>query len=173
MRYVRPVCCNRAVGALVLSSAPARERCVRCRRESVDRSSARAAARSRMGYPQPQQRIPATRTQRRTLYAIPYDRWTYSTSGRRVGVGNAVKSHLDRADRHDRDDESARGQRAPYFHDLPDAGSADGASRGVIGAAFGAILPFVVSWLFGAIIPLPLAPALHPGNCCWLYSMGY
>ena len=32
---------------------------------------------------------------------------------------------------------------------------------GGIGAAFGAILPFVVSWLFGAIIPLPLAPALH------------
>ena len=30
--------------------------------------------------------------------------------------------------------------------------------------AFGAVLPFVVSWTFGAIIPLPLVPAVHPGE---------
>ena len=31
-----------------------------------------------------------------------------------------------------------------------------------IGAGLGAALPFVISWAFGAIIPLPVAPALHP-----------
>ncbi len=33
----------------------------------------------------------------------------------------------------------------------------------VLGAALGAVLPFVIVWAFGAIIPLPVAPALHPG----------
>ena len=28
----------------------------------------------------------------------------------------------------------------------------------------GAILPFVIAWTFGAIIPLPIEPALHPGE---------
>jgi len=35
---------------------------------------------------------------------------------------------------------------------------------GLIGAALGATLPFAISWMFGAIIPLPLVPALHPGE---------
>ena len=32
----------------------------------------------------------------------------------------------------------------------------------LLGAALGATLPFVIVWAFGAIIPLPVAPALHP-----------
>ena len=32
----------------------------------------------------------------------------------------------------------------------------------VIGAALGAALPFVIAFAFGALIPLPVAPALHP-----------
>ena len=32
-----------------------------------------------------------------------------------------------------------------------------------IGAALGAVLPYLVSWAFGAIIPFPVAPSLHPG----------
>jgi putative ABC transport system permease protein len=31
-----------------------------------------------------------------------------------------------------------------------------------LGAAAGAVLPFVISWWFGAIIPLPVTPSLHP-----------
>jgi putative ABC transport system permease protein len=31
-----------------------------------------------------------------------------------------------------------------------------------IGAGIGAALPFIVSWWFGTIIPLPVAPSLHP-----------
>jgi putative ABC transport system permease protein len=33
----------------------------------------------------------------------------------------------------------------------------------IIGAALGAALPYIVSWAFGAIIPFPVAPSLHPG----------
>jgi putative ABC transport system permease protein len=33
----------------------------------------------------------------------------------------------------------------------------------LLGAALGAALPFAIVWGFGAIIPLPVAPALHPG----------
>jgi putative ABC transport system permease protein len=32
-----------------------------------------------------------------------------------------------------------------------------------IGAALGAILPFVAVWLFGALLPFPVAPAIHLG----------
>ena len=35
---------------------------------------------------------------------------------------------------------------------------------GAIGGVLGAVLPFVISWAFGSIIPLPLVPALHPGE---------
>jgi len=31
-----------------------------------------------------------------------------------------------------------------------------------IGAVIGAVLPFAISWWFGAIIPLPVTPSLHP-----------
>jgi len=33
---------------------------------------------------------------------------------------------------------------------------------GAIGITLGAILPFVISWMFHAAIPLPIVPALHP-----------
>jgi putative ABC transport system permease protein len=32
----------------------------------------------------------------------------------------------------------------------------------LMGAAIGAVLPYAIEWAFGAIIPLPVAPALHP-----------
>ena len=129
---------------------------------------------SRMGYPRAQQCLPATRTQRRTLYAIPHDRWTDSTSGRRSRCRQRRQKSPRPADRHDRDDESARGQRPPYFHDLSDAGSADGASRRAssalrLGQSFRSRFPgcsarsFRCHWL----------PHCISGNCCWLYSMGY
>jgi putative ABC transport system permease protein len=79
-----------------------------------------------------------------------------------VGVANAVKSHLDRK----RDTIAtlktlgATGGRvfAVYFVQvflLALIGTA-------IGAAIGAALPFVVVGLFGMLIPLPVAPAVHP-----------
>ncbi len=78
-----------------------------------------------------------------------------------VGVGNAVKSHLDR--------------RREVIATLKALGASG--SRvfsvyltqvlllalfgGLIGVALGALLPFAVSWLFAAIIPLPIEPAVH------------
>jgi len=81
-----------------------------------------------------------------------------------VGVANAVRSHLDRK----RDAIAtmkalgATGTRifSIYLTQvllLASIGSA-------IGIAVGAALPFVVTSLFGSIIPLPIVPALHPGE---------
>ena len=35
---------------------------------------------------------------------------------------------------------------------------------GVIGMLLGAALPYLVSWSFGALIPLPIVPAVHIGE---------
>jgi putative ABC transport system permease protein len=81
-----------------------------------------------------------------------------------VGVGNAVKSHLDR--------------RREVIATLKALGASGrrvfaiyltqvlllALGGGIIGVAIGAVLPFVISWTFGAIIPLPIVPAIHPGE---------
>ncbi|MFN3655754.1 MAG: ABC transporter permease [Pseudolabrys sp.] len=81
-----------------------------------------------------------------------------------VGVGNAVKSHLDRK----RDTIAtlkalgAGGRRvfAIYLTQV----LLLAAVGGLIGMALGAVLPFAVVWTFGSIIPLPIVPALHAGE---------
>ena len=81
-----------------------------------------------------------------------------------VGVANAVKSHLDRK----RDTIAAMkslgatGARVFVIY-LTQALSLAAIGAG-IGLAAGAALPFVISSLFGKIIPLPMEPALHPGQ---------
>ncbi len=79
-----------------------------------------------------------------------------------VGVGNAVKSHLDR--------------RREVIATMKALGASGGrvfaiyltqvmllaCVGGAIGMALGAILPFAVAWTLGAIIPLPIEPALQP-----------
>lgn len=79
-----------------------------------------------------------------------------------VGVGNAVKGHLDRR----RDVIAtlkalgASGKRVfmIYLAQVLLLALAGGA----IGAIFGAALPYAIVWTFGAIIPFPIVPALHP-----------
>jgi putative ABC transport system permease protein len=81
-----------------------------------------------------------------------------------VGVANAVKSHLDRK----RDVIAtmkalgATGRRvfAIYLSQVLVLALV-GATLGVVA---GAALPFLIDWSFGAIIPLPIAPALHPAE---------
>ncbi|HJZ20835.1 MAG TPA: FtsX-like permease family protein, partial [Bradyrhizobium sp.] len=81
-----------------------------------------------------------------------------------VGVANAVKSHIDRR----RDVIAAfkalgatgRDVFAIYLTQvvvLAVIGS-------VIGLAAGAALPFIIVGLFGKLLPLPVVPALHPGE---------
>ncbi len=81
-----------------------------------------------------------------------------------VGVGNAVKSHLDR--------------RQEVIATLKALGASGrrvftvyltqvlllALAGGVIGVALGAALPFVITGVFGSIIPLPIVPAIHPGE---------
>jgi putative ABC transport system permease protein len=81
-----------------------------------------------------------------------------------VGVGNAVKAHLDR--------------RREVIATLKALGASGrrvfavyltqvlllALVGGLIGVAIGAVLPFAISGIFGAIIPLPLVPAIHPGE---------
>jgi putative ABC transport system permease protein len=79
-----------------------------------------------------------------------------------VGVANAVKSHIDR--------------RRDVIATLKALGASGGrvfaiylwqvlllsAAGSAIGLVGGAILPFAIAGAFGAIIPLPIAPALQP-----------
>jgi putative ABC transport system permease protein len=81
-----------------------------------------------------------------------------------VGVANAVKTHLDR--------------KRDTIATLKSLGATGGgvfaiylveilalALLGALpGLALGAALPFAVAWTFGSVIPLPIAPALHPGE---------
>ena len=81
-----------------------------------------------------------------------------------VGVANAVKSHLDRKREVIATLKTlgATGDQvfAVYLSQimvLALIGSA-------IGLVLGASLPFLIAAIFGSIIPLPIAPALHPGE---------
>ncbi len=81
-----------------------------------------------------------------------------------VGVANAVRSHLDR--------------KRAVIATMKSLGATGGGvftmylsqvlGLALVGAlpglAAGAAMPFLIAWGFGAIIPLPIAPALHPGN---------
>src|SRR5262249_31289784 len=81
-----------------------------------------------------------------------------------VGVANAVKSHLDRK----RDviatmkSLGASGTRVFSIYLVQTVVLA--LIGAIPGLAVGAALPFLVNWIFGSIIPLPIAPALHIGN---------
>jgi putative ABC transport system permease protein len=81
-----------------------------------------------------------------------------------VGVANAVKGHLDR--------------RREVIATLKAVGATGScvfriyltqvlvlAALGALpGLAIGAALPFLIAWGFGAVLPLPIAPAVHPGE---------
>ena len=81
-----------------------------------------------------------------------------------VGVGNAVKSHLDRRRESIATLKAlgASGRRvfAIYLVQVLMLAGIGGA----MGAVLGASLPFLINWIFGAIIPLPIEPALYPGE---------
>ena len=81
-----------------------------------------------------------------------------------VGVGNAVKSHLDRRRETIATLKAlgASGRRifAIYLMQVLMLAAIGGA----IGMVLGAILPFVIAWTLGAVIPLPIEPALHPAE---------
>ena len=111
------------------------------------------------------QRLAAARTQRRALHPISHHRRPDRAAGRRRRRRQCGEKPSRTPARNHRHAEGAR-------RDRPRASSPSISSRcmmlaaigGVIGVALGAVLPFAIVWTFGAIIPLPIEPALHPGE---------
>ncbi len=89
-----------------------------------------------------------------------------------VGVANAIRSHLDRkrATIATMKSFGATGRRifAIYLTQIV-ALAGIGAA---VGALLGAALPFVLASLFGAILPLPIEPALYPGQLALAFVYG-
>jgi putative ABC transport system permease protein len=81
-----------------------------------------------------------------------------------VGVGNAVKSHLDRRRETIATMKALGASGSRVFSIYLSQVMILALIGGAIGAVLGAALPYVVSWTFGSIIPLPLIPALHPSE---------
>jgi putative ABC transport system permease protein len=81
-----------------------------------------------------------------------------------VGVANAVKGHLDRRREVIATLKSLGATGARVFVIYLTQVLALAALGALPGLALGAALPFIISWAFGAVLPLPLAPALHPGD---------
>ncbi|MBI3706032.1 MAG: FtsX-like permease family protein, partial [Rhizobiales bacterium] len=81
-----------------------------------------------------------------------------------VGVGNAVKSHLDRRREVIATLKAlgASGRRvfAVYLTQVLLLALVGGS----IGVVLGATVPYLIVWGFGAIIPFPIVPALHPAE---------
>jgi putative ABC transport system permease protein len=81
-----------------------------------------------------------------------------------VGVGNAVKSHLDRKRETIATMKALGATGARVFAIYLTQVIILACIGGAIGVALGAVTPFAVTGLFGAIIPLPIEPAVHPGE---------
>ena len=79
-----------------------------------------------------------------------------------VGVGNAVKSHLDRRREVIATMKALGASGARVFAVYLTQVLLLAAVGGVIGMALGAMLPFLIGWTLGAVIPLPIAPAVQP-----------
>jgi len=81
-----------------------------------------------------------------------------------VGVANAVKSHLDRKRDVIATMKALGATGARVFSIYLAQVLTLALVGGVIGAIFGAVIPFGIAWGFGKIIPLPIDPSLHPGG---------
>jgi putative ABC transport system permease protein len=81
-----------------------------------------------------------------------------------VGVANAVRGHLDRK----RDVIATMKALGATGHSVFAIYLTQALALAGVGAlpglAIGAALPYLIMWGFRSILPLPLAPALHPGN---------
>ncbi len=81
-----------------------------------------------------------------------------------VGVGNGVKSHLDRRRETIATMKALGASGRRIFTIYLAQVLLLALFGGAVGVAIGAVLPFLISWTFGAIIPLPIAPTLHPAE---------
>jgi putative ABC transport system permease protein len=81
-----------------------------------------------------------------------------------VGVANAVRGHLDRRREVIATLKSLGAPGSRVFAIYLTQVLALATLGALPGLAVGAALPFLISWGFGAVLPLPLAPALNPGD---------
>jgi putative ABC transport system permease protein len=81
-----------------------------------------------------------------------------------VGVANAVKSHLDRKREVIATMKAVGATGGRVFAIYLSQVLVLALIGAVIGLAIGAVLPFLISWTFGSIIPLPMEPDIYPGQ---------
>ncbi len=81
-----------------------------------------------------------------------------------VGVANAVRSHLERKRAVIATMKSLGATGGTMFTMYLSQALGLSFIGALPGLAVGAALPFLIAWGFGAVIPLPIAPALYPGN---------
>ena len=81
-----------------------------------------------------------------------------------VGVANAVKSHLDRKREVIATMKAVGATGGRVFAVYLSQVLVLALIGAVIGLALGAMLPFLIDWTFGNIIPLPMEPDLYPGQ---------
>jgi len=89
-----------------------------------------------------------------------------------VGVANAVKAHLDRRREAIATLKSLGATGSRVFAIYLTQAVALAAAGALPGLVLGAALPFVIVWAFGGTLPLPLAPALHPGDLALAFVYG-
>ena len=81
-----------------------------------------------------------------------------------VGVANAVKSHLDRKREVIATMKALGATGGRVFATYLSQVLVLACIGAAIGLAIGAALPFLIDWSFGAIIPLPMQPAVYPAE---------
>lgn len=81
-----------------------------------------------------------------------------------VGVANAVKSHLDRKREVIATMKAVGATGGRVFAVYLSQVMVLAVIGAVIGLAIGATLPFLISWIFGSIIPLPMEPDIYPAQ---------
>jgi putative ABC transport system permease protein len=89
-----------------------------------------------------------------------------------VGVANAVKAHLDRRREVIATLKSLGATGSCVFAIYLVQAVALAAAGALPGLAIGAALPFIITAVFGSVLPLPLVPALHPGNLALAFLYG-
>ncbi len=81
-----------------------------------------------------------------------------------VGVANAVKGHLDRRREVIATLKALGATGSRVFRIYLTQVLVLAALGALPGLAIGAALPFLIAWGFGTVLPLPIAPAVHPGE---------
>ncbi|HET7371305.1 MAG TPA: FtsX-like permease family protein, partial [Gammaproteobacteria bacterium] len=89
-----------------------------------------------------------------------------------VGVANAVKSHIDRRREVIATFKALGATGRDVFSIYLTQVTVFAVIGSVIGLAIGAALPFIIVGLFGKLLPLPVAPALHPNELLLSFVYG-